>query len=193
LRIKPGAQSIIGREFVAKWRLTVTPSWMDERPMRLNPDLRQCHRAAWRGFGRVDDRVVSLILVTSSSRAINRSGVDRISRSNPDKSNYLPAPRAFQLAAELLKLKTWYFLHSHSLQGQNESANAVMAGEVTMTSLDPGPLPADTRAAGSGLSPYIFQRHPSWPAWCRRCGGGIPDIDIVIWTGFLVPAGHNAP
>src|SRR4029078_5457962 len=43
------------------------------------------------------------------------------------------------------------------------------------------------------LSVTSARRRPSWPDVPTMMEAGIPDIEIVIWTGFLVPAGTPAP
>jgi tripartite-type tricarboxylate transporter receptor subunit TctC len=68
-----------------------------------------------------------------------------------------------------------------------------MAGEVTMTLADPppvsGPIKSGRLRALAVTSP---KRHPAWPDVPTMAEAGIADIEIVIWTGFLAPAGTPA-
>jgi tripartite-type tricarboxylate transporter receptor subunit TctC len=136
-----------------------------------------------------------LILVTSGSAPFKtvKDLVD-YAKANPTKSNYSSSAAPFQLASELLKLRTGTSFTHIPYKGSNESANAVMAGEVTMTISDPAPIAGPIKSGRlKALAVTSARRHPSWPDVPTMMEAGIPDIDIVIWTGFLVPAGTPAP
>ena len=194
---KPGAQSIIAAEFVAKaapdgYTILMGPSG----PMTMNPaTYAKLPYAPLRDF--VPLSMIGsfpLILVASGASSV-KSVQDLIdfAKANPAKSNYASSAAPFQLAAELLKLRTGTSFTHIPYKGSNESANAVMSGEVTMTISDPppvaGPIKSGRLRALAVTSP---RRHPSWPDVPTMMEAGIPDIDIVIWTGFLAPAGTPA-
>jgi tripartite-type tricarboxylate transporter receptor subunit TctC len=132
-----------------------------------------------------------LILVTSADSPVKsvKELVD-FAKANPGKSNYGASAAPFQLAAELFKQKSGTDFTYIPYKGSNESANAVMAGQITMTISDPPPITGPLKAGRlKALAVTSVKRHPSWPDVPTMIEAGIPDTDIVIWTGFLAPAG----
>ena len=194
---KPGAQSIVAAEYVAKaapdgYTLLMGPSG----PIALNPAIySKLSYSPLRDF--VPISMIGsfpLIMVVNAASPI-RSVKELVAyaKANPDKANYGASAAPFQLASELLNLRTGARFAYIPYKGSNESINAVMSGQVTMTIADPppatGPLMGGRVRALAVTSPT---RHPAWPDIPTMAEAGIPDIEIVLWSGLLAPAGTPA-
>ena len=194
---KPGAQSIVAAEYVAKaapdgYTLLMGASG----PIAMNPaTYSRLSYSPLRDFVPVSMigsfPLILLVNAASPIRSI-RDLVD-YAKANPDKANYGASAAPFQLASELLNLRTGAKFAYIPYKGSNESINSVMSGQVTMTIADPPP--ATGPLAGGrvrGLAVTSAARHPSWPDLPTMAEAGIPDIEIVLWSGLLAPAGTPA-
>jgi len=109
-------------------------------------------------------------------------------KANPAKVNYAASAAAFQIATELFKQKTGTDFVHIPYKGSGESVQAVIAGQVTMTIVDPPPVSGPLRAGTArGLAITSAQRHPSWPDLPTLAEQGI-DVEVGLWTAFFAPA-----
>ena len=194
---KPGAQAIVAAEYVAKaapdgYTLLMGASG----PIAMNPaTYSKLPYSPLRDFAPISMiGSFPLIMVVNSGLPI-RSVKELVAyaKANPDKANYGASAAPFQLASELLNLRTGARFAYIPYKGSNESINAVMSGQVTMTIADPPP--ATGPLAGGrvrGLAITAAMRHPAWPDLPTMAEAGIPDIEIVLWSGLLAPAGTPA-
>ena len=194
---KPGAQSIVAAEYVAKaapdgYTLLMGPTG----PIAMNPaTYSRLPYSPLRDF--VPISMIGsfpLILVVNPALPI-RSVKDLVdwAKANPDKANYGASAAPFQLASELLNLRTGARFAHIPYKGSNESINAVMSSQVTMTISDPPPATGPLQGGRvRGLAVTSATRHPAWPDLPTMAEAGIPDLEIVLWSGLLAPAGTPA-
>jgi tripartite-type tricarboxylate transporter receptor subunit TctC len=194
---KPGAQSIVAAEYVAKaapdgYTLLMGASG----PIAMNPaTYSKLPYSPLRDF--VPISMIGsfpLIMVVNPALPI-RSVKDLVAyaKANPDQANYGASAAPFQLASELLNLRTGARFAYIPYKGSNESINAVMSGQVTMTISDPPPATGPLLGGRvRGLAVTSAARHPAWPDLPTMAEAGIPDIEIVLWSGLLAPAGTPA-
>ena len=194
---KPGAQSIIAAEFVARAAADGYTVLMGATgPMSMNPAT-----YSKLSYNPVRDFVpismigsFPLILVVDPALPI-RSIKELVSfaKSKPNDINYGASAAPFQLAAELLNQKAGTQFTYIPYKGSNESVNSVMSGQVTMTISDPPPVTGPLKGGKvRALAVTSATRHPSWPDLPTMIESGL-DIDVVIWTGFFLPAATPMP
>lgn len=194
---KPGAQSIVAAEYVARaapdgYTLLMGPTG----PIAMNPaTYSKLPYSPLRDF--VPISMIGsfpLILVSNPSLPIQSvSDLIGYAKANPGKANYGASAAPFQLAAELLNLRAGTRFSHIPYKGSNESVNAVMSGQVTMTITDPAPVTGALKGGRvRGLAVTSAARHPAWPELPTMAEAGFPDIEIILWTGFLAPAGTPA-
>ena len=131
---KPGAPSIVAAEYVAKaapdgYTLLMGASG----PIAMNPAIySKLSYSPLRDF--VPISMIGsfpLILVVNPALPIRSVGeLVAYAKANPDKANYGASAAPFQLASELLNLRSGTRFAYIPYKGSNESTNAVMSGQV---------------------------------------------------------------
>jgi tripartite-type tricarboxylate transporter receptor subunit TctC len=189
---KPGAQSIIAAEFVAKapadgYTLLMGPSG----PMTINPaTYSKLPYSPQRDFAPIS-MIASFPLIAVVNPQLPVRSVKELidyAKANPGKANYASSAGIFQIATELFKQKTGTQFEMIPYKSSGESVQAVVAGQVTITIVDPppaaGPLKGGTLR---GLAVTAPKRHPSWPDLPTFKELGI-DVEVPVWTAFFAPA-----
>ena len=190
---KPGAQGIIAADEAAKaapdgYTLMMGPSG----PMTINPaTYSKLPYSPTRDFAPISMIASFPLLLTVDAKLPIRSVKELIdyAKANPGKANYASSAGIFQIATELFKQRTGTPFEMVSYKSSGESVQAVMAGQVTITLVDPppaaGPIKAGTLRA---LAVTSAQRHPSWPELPTLIEAGVPDMEVPVWTAFFAPA-----
>ncbi len=191
---KPGAQSILAAELVARSSPDGYTLLMGATgPIAMNPAIySKLSYAPLRDFAPIS-MIGSFPLVLVANPALPARSVKELvdyAKANPQQANYGASAAPFQLAAELLNQRTGAKFAFIPYKGSNESVNAVMAGQVTMTIADPPPAIGPLKGGRvRGLAVTSGARHPNWPELPTMAEAGIADLEIVLWSGLLAPAG----
>src|SRR6476659_5624007 len=189
---KPGAQSIIAAEHVAKqpadgYTILMGPSG----PMTINPaTYSRLSYDPVRDFTPIS-MICSfpLLLVVDPKLPVkNVKELIAYANANPGKSNYASSAGIFQVASEMFKQRTGTNIEMITYKSSGESAQAVISGQVMMTLIDPPPVSSPLKSGTlRGLAVTSPRRHPSWPDLPTLKEAGV-DMEVPVWTAFFAPA-----
>ena len=190
---KPGAQSIIAAEFVAKapadgYTLLMGPSG----PMTINPaTYSKLPYSPTRDFAPIS-LICQFPLIVTVDAALPIRDVKVLLayiKANPGKSNYASSAGIFQITTEMFKQRTGAAIEMIPYKSSGESVQALISHQVMLTIVDPPPATGPLKAGTiRGLAVTSGKRHPSWPDLPTMAEAGVPDMDVPVWTAFFAPA-----
>jgi len=195
---KVGASGFIGTEFVAKakpdgYTLMMAPSSV----ITINPVIyRKLPYSSTRDFVPVSMAVTfPLFLVVNAAEPIQSvTGLIEYLKANPQRANYGGSSGLFQLALELFKLQTGTHVEFVRYKGTNETANAVISGDVLMTITDAAAAtPALKSGKVRGLAVTSPKRTATFPDIPTMSEVGLPKLVVLGWMGLFAPSGTPLP
>jgi tripartite-type tricarboxylate transporter receptor subunit TctC len=189
---KPGAQSIIAAEHVAKqpadgYTILMGPSG----PMTINPaTYSRLPYDPVRDFAPISMICSFPLLLVVDSKLPVKSVKELIdyAKANPGNSNYASSAGIFQIATEMFKQRTGTKIEMIPYKSSGESVQSLISGQVMMTLVDPPPVTGPLKSGTvRGLAVTSPQRHPSWPELPTLKEAGV-DMEVPVWTAFFAPA-----
>jgi len=191
---KPGANSIIAAEFVAKsaadgYTLLVNATG----GMSVNPVLyTKLPYDSLKDFVPIS-MVGSFPLVLVVHPSVPANSVRELvayAKANPGKLNYSSGSTAFQVASEMFKQMTGTDIKHIPYKGSAASITAVIAGDVQMTIVDTPPLVSQISAGRvKALAVTSAKRASAMSKLPTIAESGVPGYEMVLWIGGLAPAG----
>jgi tripartite-type tricarboxylate transporter receptor subunit TctC len=191
---KPGANSIIATEFVAKsapdgYTLLVNATG----GMSVNPVLyTTLPYDPLKDFVPIS-MVGSFPLVLAVNPSVPARSVQELvayAKANPGKLNYSAGSTAFQVATEMFKQMTGIDVRHIPYKGSAASITAVIAGDVQMTIVDTPPLVPQIKGGRvRALAVTSAKRAGAMPDLPTIAESGVPGYEMVLWIGVFAPAG----
>src|SRR6478609_8297190 len=194
---KPGAQSIVAAELVAKsppdgYTLLVAPSG----PMTINPAVySKLPYDPLRDFAPVSLLAeFPLLMVIGADQPVKSvKELVEYGKANPKLANYASSATPFQLVSELFNQRTGSSFQHIPYKGSGEMVQAVLAGQVLMTIADSAPVAGPLKSGKlRAIGITTAKRPPAFPDVPTFAEQGISDMEISLWTGVVAPNGTPA-
>jgi tripartite-type tricarboxylate transporter receptor subunit TctC len=189
---RPGAGAIVAMEHVAKSAPDGYTLLVSASGIAVNPAVyAKLPYDAIRDFVPISEiAAFPLILIVNAASPIKSSAeLVAYAKANPEKANYGSSSATFQLVTELFKQKTGAPMQAIPYKSATESVTAVIAGQVTTTIADAGPVLSQVQGghlrALAIASPRRMPELPDVPT-LKEQG---TDVDGDLWTGVFAPSG----
>jgi tripartite-type tricarboxylate transporter receptor subunit TctC len=141
--------------------------------------------------------VVSFPLILSVNGAVPAKSVKELVeflRKNAGRNNCGGSGGTFELAVRLLTDKTGTECTFIRYKGSNETAQALLTGDLHFALSDAGPVfPLFQSGKVRALAVTTPQRDPTFPDLPSVVEAGFPDLEMRFWMGLFAPAGTPPP
>jgi tripartite-type tricarboxylate transporter receptor subunit TctC len=128
-----------------------------------------------------------ILIVNASSPIKSASELVAYAKANPDKTNYASSSATFQLVTELFKQKTGAPMQAIPYKSATESVTAVIAGQVTTTIADAGPVLSQIQGGKLRALAIASPRRMPELADVPTLKEQGTDVDGDLWTGVFAP------
>jgi tripartite-type tricarboxylate transporter receptor subunit TctC len=191
---KPGGNSIIATEFVAKsaadgYTLLVNANG----GMTINPLIyAKLPYDPQRDFVPISTVGIfpMLFVVNPSIPAGTLQEFIAYARANRGKLNYSAGSTAFQLATEMFKQITGTDIRHIPYKGSAQAVSAVLSGDTQMTLVDStAAVPLVKSGRLRALAVTSAHRVGSMPELPTMSEAGAPGYEMILWVSFFAPAG----
>lgn len=188
---KPGANTIIGTDFVAK----ATPDGYTilcaaAASIVINPAIYPKLRYSISDFAPLSN-IASYPFILSVAKSVPaqnlRELIDYIKK-NPDKANAGGSTASHQLVTALFREKTGAPVQYIPYKGMNEVTAALAGNQLMMSFLTASNAGLINSGAVRALAITSSQRDPRFPAVPTVAEAGYEGLTALSWAGFLAPA-----
>ena len=195
---RPGAGGNIATEVVAKapadgYTLLFSPNG----PMVINPTMfKTLPFSPTRDFAPIALVSTFPLVLSVNARVPATSTKELVGwlRANPGKANCGGSGPTFELAVRLLTSKTGTDCTFITYKANNETAQALMTGDLHLALIDTGPVFGAIQGGRvRGIAVTTPQRDPTFPDTPSVVEAGFPDLEMRFWMGLFAPAATPAP
>jgi len=194
---RPGGGSILAIETVARaapdgYTLLFSPNGA----MVMNPTIyKKLSYSPTKDFVPVALAVTFPLIVSVHAGLPVHSVKDLVSwlKANPGKANCAGTSQTFLLAIKLLTSSTGTECTFIQYKANNQTAQALMTGEVHFALVDTGPIfPAIQTGKVRGVAVTTPARDATFPDVPTVIEAGFPELEMRFWMGLLAPAATPA-
>ena len=187
---RPGGGAIVATEHVAKSAPDGYTLLVGASGMAINPALyAKLPYDSVRDFVAVSELASFplILIVTAASPIKSVAELVAYAKANPDKTNYASSSASFQLVTELFKQKTGAPMQVIPYKSSTESVMAVIAGQVTTTIADAGPVLSQLQGSHVRALAVASSRRMEELRDVPTLKEAGADVDGELWTGVFAP------
>jgi tripartite-type tricarboxylate transporter receptor subunit TctC len=188
---KPGANTIIGTEFVAKAPADgYTILCAAAASVVINPAIYTKLRYSIADFAPLSN-VASYPFILSVAKSVPAQNLRELIeyiKKNPDKANAGGSTAGHQLMTALFREKTGAPIQYIPYKGMNEVSAALAGGQLMMSFLTASNAGQINSGAVRALAVTSATRDPRFPNVPTTAEAGVDGFTALSWAGFLAPA-----